>query len=106
MTFISPAYLLIFLPAIVILYSVFRTSWLANLFILGFSYYFYGSSAVWFLVPLVVTSLVDYYVGQTLDVVEAQKWRKVLLFVSLGANLGLLAFFKYTPWLIESINSA
>src|SRR5690349_21444851 len=105
MTFTSWQYLLVFLPGIVILYHIFRTFWFVNIFVLAFSYYFYGSSALWYLLPLMVTSLIDFYVGITLDRTAQQAWRKMLLLVSIVANLGLLAFFKYTPWLITSTNS-
>jgi alginate O-acetyltransferase complex protein AlgI len=102
MNFVSFDYYLLFLPVVVGLYYVFRTSILANVVILAASYIFYGSSGLWFLAPLIVTSLIDFYVGLKLATIG--EWRKTLLAVSLIANLGLLAFFKYTPWLINSIN--
>jgi alginate O-acetyltransferase complex protein AlgI len=102
MNFVSFDYYLLFLPVVVGLYYVFRTSILANIVILAASYIFYGSSGLWFLAPLIVTSLIDFYVGLKLATIG--EWRKTLLAVSLIANLGLLAFFKYTPWLINSIN--
>ena len=33
-----------------------------------------------------------------------QRWFAVFL-ISLAANLGLLAFFKYTPWLIDILKT-
>ena len=104
MTFISYSYLFIFLPLIVIFYHIFRTSWLANVVILLFSYFFYAVGGLWFLIPLMITSLIDFYVGRKLDAVSAQRLRKFLLVLSLTANLGLLAFFKYVPWLLDSMN--
>ena len=105
MSFITFDYLFVFLPAIVILYHVFRKSWLANFLILIFSYFFYAVGGLWFLIPLMITSLIDFFVGMKLDEVRRQRLRKVLLVISLVANLGLLAFFKYTPWLLASLNS-
>jgi D-alanyl-lipoteichoic acid acyltransferase DltB (MBOAT superfamily) len=112
MTFIALDYLFLFLPIVVILYLIFRTTVLvafggmsiANLIILAASYYFYGSAAPWYLVPLIVTSLIDFAVGIQLTKTDRQSFRKLLLILSLTANLGLLAFFKYTPWLIDSLN--
>jgi D-alanyl-lipoteichoic acid acyltransferase DltB (MBOAT superfamily) len=101
-SFISFDYWFLFLPVVIGLYYAFRTSVLANVIILIASYIFYGSSGLWFLIPLVVTSLIDFYVGLKLATID--EWRKTLLAVSLVANLGLLAFFKYTPWLVASIN--
>ena len=105
MSFITFDYLFVFLPAIVILYHIFRKSWLANFFILIFSYFFYAVGGLWFLIPLMITSLIDFAVGMKLDQVRRQRLRKMLLVMSLVANLGLLAFFKYTPWLLASLNS-
>ena len=104
MTFIELDYLFIFLPIVVILYHLFRGTIWANVIILTASYYFYGSAAAWYLVPLVVTSLVDFIVGIRLSKTERQGARRAWLIVSLVANLGLLGFFKYTPWLIGEVN--
>jgi alginate O-acetyltransferase complex protein AlgI len=112
MTFIELDYLFVFLPLTVVLYLVFRTTLItsfgktsvANLVILAASYYFYGAAVPWYLIPLIVTSLIDFAVGIQLTRTDSKPRRKLLLIVSLTANLGLLAFFKYTPWLIESLN--
>jgi alginate O-acetyltransferase complex protein AlgI len=104
-TFVQFDYLFIFLPVVVGLYYVFRTTAFANVIILLASYYFYGSSGLWFLIPLVFTSLLDYYVGLKISETEQPYYRRLLLVVSLCANLGLLAIYKYTPWLIENLNA-
>jgi alginate O-acetyltransferase complex protein AlgI len=53
-----------------------------------------------------ITSLLDFYVGLRLSQAKLQAHRKVLLVLSLTANLGLLAMFKYAPWIISSANMA
>ena len=106
MTFIELDYLLLFLPLVVILYHFFRKTIWVNVIILTASYYFYGSAAIWYLAPLVITSLVDFFVGIRLSKTEGQGARRAWLILSLVANLGLLGFFKYTPWLIGQINQA
>jgi alginate O-acetyltransferase complex protein AlgI len=104
MTFIELDYLFIFLPVVVILYHLLRGTIWVNVLILGASYYFYGSSAAWYLIPLVVTSLIDFLVGIRLSKTDHPVSRRAWLILSLVANLGLLGFFKYTPWLIGNIN--
>jgi alginate O-acetyltransferase complex protein AlgI len=112
MTFIELDYLFVFLPIIVMLYLIFRRTIIvtfgktsvANIVILAASYYFYGSATPWYLVPLIITSLIDFAVGIQLTKTDKQSLRKLLLILSLTANLGLLAFFKYTPWLLDSLN--
>ena len=104
MTFISIDYLFVFVPIVVGLYYVFRTSYVANIIILGASYYFYAATTQWYLIPLVITSLLDFAVGILLSRSDHAGYRRGLLVLSLSANLGLLAFFKYTPWLINNVN--
>jgi len=104
MTFVSFDYLILFLPIVVGLYYVFRRTFAANIIILAASYLFYGASAAWYLIPLVVTSLLDFAVGILLSQTDRAAYRRTLLILSLTANLGLLAFFKYTPWLITNAN--
>ena len=75
MSFIAFDYLFVFLPAIVVLYHVFRKSCLANFFILIFSYFFYAVGGLWFLIPLMITAI-DFAVGMKLDQVRRQRLRK------------------------------
>ena len=105
MTFIEFDYLYLFLPAVVALYYLFRGTIWANVVILIASYIFYGLGAAWYLIPLVVTSLIDFLVGIQLSKTEYQPHRKAWLILSLTANLGLLGFFKYGPWLVSSTNA-
>jgi alginate O-acetyltransferase complex protein AlgI len=105
MTFIELDYLFVFLPLVVIGYYLLRGTIWANVLILAASYYFYGATTPWYLIPLIVTSLIDFLVGIRLSKTERQGARRAWLILSLTANLGLLGFFKYTPWLIGEINS-
>jgi alginate O-acetyltransferase complex protein AlgI len=104
MTFIELDYLFVFLPLVTVLYYLFRATIRANIIILAASYYFYGAMTPWYLIPLVVTSLIDFLVGIRLSKTERKSARRAWLVLSLVANLGLLGFFKYTPWLIREIN--
>jgi alginate O-acetyltransferase complex protein AlgI len=94
MTFIELDYLFVFLPLVTVLYYVFRGTIWANVIILGASYYFYGAMTAWYLIPLIVTSLIDFLVGIRLSKTERQAARRAWLILSLVANLGLLGFFK------------
>ena len=104
MTFISLDYLLVYLPVVVGLYLVFRKTFLANVIVMVASYIFYAAAAAWYLVPLIITSVIDFVVGLMLSREQRPSYRRLFLISSLVANLGLLGFFKYTPWLISSVN--
>ena len=66
------------------------------------SYIFYGAWDWRFLSLIVVSTLIDYMLGLRLEHEEDQRKRKALLTLSLIANLGFLAFFKYFNFFIES----
>ena len=89
MTFISLDYLLLFLPLVVGIYLICRGTILANLVILAASYYFYAAAAAWYLIPLVITSLLDFVVGLFLSRETRPGYRRALLIASLSANSAL-----------------
>jgi alginate O-acetyltransferase complex protein AlgI len=98
-TFNSLSYVLIFLPLTVVGYYLLRRTALANLFMLGASLFFYAASAVWYLIPMLFTALIDYFLGQKIQDSEDPAYRKRLLIISVVANIGLLSVFKYTGWI-------
>jgi alginate O-acetyltransferase complex protein AlgI len=70
------------------------------------SYVFYGWWDWRFLALIVFSTTLDFYVGRWLaDETKAGR-RKVLLAVSMVANLGLLAFFKYFGFFVDSFVEA
>lgn len=75
-----------------------------NGFILLASYFFYGSWDWRFLGLIVFSSTVDYIIGLLLEKENRIKNRKVLLGISIFFNLGLLAFFKYFDFFIDSLS--
>lgn len=106
MQFNSLSFIFVFLPVVLSGYLLLRRTRWANFFILLASLYFYGSSAWWYLAPFFFTALLDFVVGQRIEASHDDRYRKRLLIVSVVANLGLLAVFKYTGWLTEDIATA
>ena len=70
--------------------------------LLGASYIFYGAWDHRFLFLLIISTLVDYGVGRGLARTDDPTRRRLLLFVSVGVNLGILGFFKYFDFFIDS----
>ncbi len=95
---------LIFLPVVFILYWVLfkRSLKLQNIFLLLASYLFYGWWDYRFLGLIAASTLVDFSIGRFLHKTGNEIHRKVLLSLSLIFNLGLLGFFKYYNFFIES----
>ncbi len=73
-----------------------------NVFVLLASYLFYGWWDWRFLGLLFVSSLCDYLIGIAMHRTEVKVRRKALLWLSLAVNLGLLGFFKYFNFFIDS----
>jgi len=73
------------------------------LFLLVASYVFYGSYELWYLSLIVASTLIDYYCGRRIHEARDTSERRRFLLVSLAGNLGLLCFFKYTDWALDTI---
>ncbi|MCA9557095.1 MAG: MBOAT family protein [Myxococcales bacterium] len=70
--------------------------------LLAASYLFYGSWNAKFLLLILGSTAVDFYVGRALAATEDARRRKRLLWVSVGVNLGALGFFKYFDFFVKS----
>jgi alginate O-acetyltransferase complex protein AlgI len=92
---------LVFLPI------VFTAYWLIpakhrNLFLLIASYYFYFSYNPWFLLLLIGTSGLDFYLAKAISKTEQLAKRKTLLILSIVSNIGVLFVFKYLVFFYNS----
>ncbi len=94
---------LVFFPAVVFLYSlVFRRDKARMGLLLAASYVFYMSWNWRYAGLILFSTSVDYLVGRVLGKEEKEGRRRALLVVSLVMNLGLLAFFKYNNFFVDS----
>ncbi|MEO0731829.1 MAG: MBOAT family O-acyltransferase [Bacteroidota bacterium] len=98
----------VFFPLVFILYwTVLRSNLRAqNIFLLAASYLFYGWWDWRFLLLIAFSSVVDFYVGQSIARATKPQNRKWLLALSLGLNLGLLGFFKYYHFFVDNFVQA
>ncbi|AXT55051.1 MBOAT family protein [Aquimarina sp. MMG015] len=95
---------LIFLPIVFVAYWLFQKGKLQfqNIILLVSSYIFYGWWDYRFLALIALSTLVDYLVGIRISLCDTQKLRKRWLLVSVIFNLGVLSFFKYCHFFIDS----
>ena len=101
MLFNSLTFIVFFIAVVALHYSV--SSWrLQKSILLIASYIFYAAWNPPFVVLLWISTLVDWHVAKALDSEERPKQRNMLLAVSLTANLGLLAYFKYGGFLLDN----
>jgi D-alanyl-lipoteichoic acid acyltransferase DltB (MBOAT superfamily) len=73
-----------------------------NIFLLFASYFFYAWWDYRFLFLIALSTFIDYFIGLSLEKEQVIKRRKLLLSFSLIFNLGMLGFFKYYNFFIES----
>jgi D-alanyl-lipoteichoic acid acyltransferase DltB (MBOAT superfamily) len=101
----------VFLIFFVVIYALYLLSQkrvkLQNTLLLVASYIFYGYWDWRFLSLIALSTFIDFYIGKSLGAVEGDtpadlKRRKILLFCSVGANLGILGFFKYFNFFTDS----
>jgi len=75
-----------------------------HLFLLAASYFFFYFSSNYLLSLLIISTVLDYYVGQKIWESKNLTQKKLLLIASLAGNLGLLGFFKYADFAITQFN--
>ena len=99
---------LIFFPTVFLLYwLVFkRNLFLRNVFLIAVSYVFYGWWDWRFLSLIVISSAIDFIVGQRIAQSQEKRTKKSWLLLSILVNLGFLGFFKYFNFFVESFESA
>ncbi len=71
--------------------------------LLAASFYFYASWNKKLALLICATTLMDYGIGLALESLSAPRLRRGLLLLSLVANLGVLAYFKYANFFLESL---
>jgi len=102
MLFNSFQYWIFFLIVIVVFYSVpFR---IGKVLLLCASYVFYMWWDPRFIVLILTSTIIDYFLGILLEVTSGTR-KKLLLVVSLVVNLGFLGFFKYYNFFAGSLAS-
>lgn len=94
----------IFLPIFFFIYWFIgkENTKLQNVFILLGSYLFYAWWDWKFLFLIILSTLIDYFIGVSLSKEKKPKLRKLLLILSLCVNLGILGFFKYYNFFLDN----
>ena len=75
-----------------------------NVVILLFSIFFYSWGAPKFIFVILGTTFIDFHLVRWMDRSENRK-KKLLLFLSIFINLGLLTYFKYSNFFVDNLNA-
>jgi alginate O-acetyltransferase complex protein AlgI len=105
MLFCSQQYLAFF-ATIFITYWVLPWQRVRVWLLLVASFYFYASWNKWLAGIICVSTAMDYFVARGMEASSVAWRRKLLLGLSLVANLGLLFYFKYANFFLGSLEQA
>lgn len=104
MVFSSLTFLYCFLPIVMLLYYISPMK-VKNLIILVSGLLFYAWGEPFYVVIMIISTLIDYTAGRLMDKYDDRpKVRLACLLVSVIMNLGLLAAFKYSDFILAQIN--
>jgi alginate O-acetyltransferase complex protein AlgI len=74
--------------------------------LLAASFYFYMSWSAELAAVICISTVVDYCLARGMDASVSSRLRKLLLAISVIANLGLLCYFKYANFFLQSLTDA
>ena len=102
--FSSGLFLFLF-AGFMLVYSMFRRAPMARIvYVILFSlYFYYKSSGIYFLL-LIFAATSDYWIAKGIHAARSTRAKRWLVVLSVAVNLGMLAYFKYTNFLIDIAN--
>jgi alginate O-acetyltransferase complex protein AlgI len=100
MLFDSAIYAWFFLIVFYVYWMLMHRHRAQTIWLLAASYIFYGSWSFRYLGLIVLSTLIDFFIGKRLGKEEDPDNRRALLLMSMIANLGMLGLFKYYNFFI------
>ncbi len=100
MVFSSISFLFFFLTLLFLSYFLVPKKYRNNVLLI-FSLIFYYMGEKWYVFLLLLSCLVNYIIGLLIE----QKRKKLYLIIGLVFNIGLLFYFKYTNFFLETFNN-
>jgi alginate O-acetyltransferase complex protein AlgI len=102
--FNSYIFLFAFLPCTLLGWWLLPRKQLRLAFLTGASWFFYAWWDWRYLPVLILATSVDYVAGLWISRSEDEGRRRLLLAASLSTNVGILAYFKYAGFFVDSLN--
>lgn len=75
-------------------------------FLVGMSFWFYGYNSLYYLIILIVSIILNYCLVSLMTRSDNPSVRRFYMCAGLFLNIGILFYFKYYDFFIESINTA
>jgi alginate O-acetyltransferase complex protein AlgI len=104
MLFNSLEFLLLFLPIVLSISLLLRGSRLTFWIALASCIFYAFAGHVWFLIPMFVSATLDFWAGNKIHSSTSRSSKKFYLWLSVFCSFGLLAYFKYSGMILDSIH--
>lgn len=104
MVFSSSVFLFGFLPAVLAGYYLLEKKY-RNVFLLLASLFFYFWGEGLNVIIIITSILINYFTGLLVDYFNGTRIKKWMLVLAVTLNIGLLFYYKYTNFFVDSINS-
>src|SRR3989344_8241635 len=104
MLFNSVSFIIFLCVVLILIWLIKKRDYQYVILLLASYYFYYFSTGLFLLSLLLFTSSLDFYVGRKIYEAKNKRIKKYFLILSLISNLGILAFFKYTNFAIDSVN--
>lgn len=99
----------LFLGMFLVFYLVYITTKKHNnfrsVYVVLFSLFFYYKAGGYYFILLIISTIADYILANLIYKSQKENIRKFYLTISIIISLGLLGYFKYTNFLIDSYNN-
>lgn len=104
MVFSSSIFLFGFLPIVLAVYYLLNDKWKnAWLLITSIFFYFWGEGVN--VLIIIASILINYFMGLLVDYFDGKALKRCMMILAVVANLGLLIYYKYTNFFVDSFNS-
>ncbi|MGD0756099.1 MAG: MBOAT family O-acyltransferase [Bacteroidales bacterium] len=102
--FTSAAFWIFFLLVLAVYSFVYKKLLIRNIYLFLVSLFFYYKAGGLFLFILIFVTIIDYSCGFLIFKTKRAAGRRFFVLLSIISNLGLLGYFKYTGFIIKTIN--
>jgi D-alanyl-lipoteichoic acid acyltransferase DltB (MBOAT superfamily) len=102
--FTTPAFWLFFLLVLAGYSLIYKKLFIRNAYLFLVSLFFYYKSGGLFLFLLIFVTLIDFTCGLLIHHSRKKFMRRLFILLSIISNLGILAYFKYTGFFVNTIN--
>jgi D-alanyl-lipoteichoic acid acyltransferase DltB (MBOAT superfamily) len=101
--FNSGTFFILFLFFITVYALIHKNRLVVSLFVIVFGFFFYYKSSGLYVILLGITAITDFSLALAIDKAKKKSYKKLYLIIAVSFSLTILAFFKYTNFLLENL---